>query len=67
MGTFGDANFNAHGFLLKNGRFTTIDVPGTSCGPDCFFGTFANGNPQGDIVGYYVAADSLVHGFLVKK
>jgi probable HAF family extracellular repeat protein len=68
VGAFSDANFNSHGFLLKNGRFTAIDVPGTACGPACFLGTFANGiNPQGDIVGYYNGGDGHVHGFLLRR
>jgi hypothetical protein len=41
------------------GTFTTIDVPGA-------VRTVATAiNPQGDIVGRYVSADGVVHGFLL--
>jgi hypothetical protein len=60
-----DSSANGHGFLLKNGRFTTIDVPGAAAAAG---GTSAGGiNPQGDIVGYYLGGDTLIHGFLLKK
>jgi hypothetical protein len=37
-----------HGYLLKNGTYTTIDFPGA------LYGTFAGGgNPENDIVGLY--------------
>ena len=37
-----------HGYLLKNGTYTTIDYPGAQ------YGTFAGGgNPENDIVGVY--------------
>ena len=57
----GQAGGNLHGFLLSNGTFTTIDVPGA------IFGTVAFGiNPPGDIVGAYADSGD-VHGFLLSK
>ena len=55
VGIYVTDTFNMHGFLLSNGTFTTIDVPGaTFPGPPTTGGTFATAiNPQGDIVGYY--------------
>jgi len=47
-----------HGFLLSDGTYTTIDVPGASQ-------TIANGiNNEGYIVGYYIDADGHQHGFV---
>jgi len=49
---------NIHGFLLRKGEFTTIDVPG-------HIGTGATGiNSRGDIVGFYDADATHVLGFL---
>jgi YVTN family beta-propeller protein/probable HAF family extracellular repeat protein len=48
-----------HGFLYRNGAFTTIDPPGT-------VETFALGiNNVGQIVGYYDDAKGIEHGFLL--
>ena len=56
VGIYGDASFNEHGFLLKDGNFTTIDVPGALVGVSGILQTEANGiNPAGDIVGDYFA------------
>jgi hypothetical protein len=50
-----------HGFLLSNGNFSTIDVPGALV-------TFAGDiNANGEIVGAYVDASFNVHGFLLTK
>jgi hypothetical protein len=54
-----------HGFVYRNGVFTTIDFPGAVL-------TNARGiNPEGEIVGLYVAVDpdgvSRTHGFLLGK
>jgi len=53
-----------HGYLLKNGKYTTIDFPGA------LYGTFAGGgNPQNDIVGEYnfraICPADCNHAFLV--
>ncbi|GAA0602465.1 hypothetical protein GCM10009416_45380 [Craurococcus roseus] len=57
---FYDAN-GEHGFLLREGQVTTLDVPGASS-------TAASGvNDAGDIVGTYLAEsgnDVSLHGFL---
>jgi len=50
-----------HGYLLKNGTFTTIDVPGATF-------TFAGGNnPEGNIVGEYNDTSGVGHSFLLSK
>ncbi len=50
-----------HGFLLRDGKFTTIDAPGSVL-------TSAVGiSPAGDIVvGVYTTADLTFHGFLLR-
>lgn len=54
VGIYGDASFNEHGFLLSQGNFTTIDVPGALVGISGTLQTEANGiNGAGDIVGDY--------------
>ena len=58
MGDFTDPRGVVHGFLLDNGNYTTIDVPGSSL-------TAAMGiNDAGQIVGTYVLPDGTYHGFL---
>ena len=55
MGNYQDAA-GGHGFVLDQGRYTTLDVPGSSF-------TIANGiSPSGHIVGYYYEGG--LHGFL---
>jgi uncharacterized membrane protein len=47
-----------HGFLLRNGEFTSIDFPDATV-------TIATGiNPQVDIVGAYLDQSGKVHGYL---
>jgi hypothetical protein len=47
-----------HGFLLRHGSYTTLDVPGST-------GTSASEiNASGKIVGYYVDVTGNWHGFL---
>ena len=56
VGAYFDASSNSHGFLLRHGKFTTIDVPGSLVGVPGMLWTEANGiNPSGDIVGDYFA------------
>lgn len=56
VGIYFDAAFNEHGFSLKDGKFATIDVPGSVVGVSGTLETEANGiNPAGDIVGDYFA------------
>jgi hypothetical protein len=59
VGTYVDANGNAHGFVLSDGRYTTIDDPFAITG-----GTTAySSNNLGTVVGYYVASDGSTNGF----
>ena len=56
VGIYGDASFNEHGFLLKDGHFTTVDVPSSLVGVSGTLQTEVNGiNAKGDIVGDYFA------------
>jgi hypothetical protein len=56
-----DSSGNDHGFLLSDGSFTAIDVPGAGS-------TDANDiNPRGDIVGDYFDSTGNEHGFLLSK
>jgi probable HAF family extracellular repeat protein len=49
-----------HGFLLKNGSYTTFEAPGGA--------TVAAGiNDSGQIVGNYLGADDQPHGFLLNN
>jgi hypothetical protein len=54
----------SHGFVLRDGVFTTIDVPGAA-------GTDARGiSPAGDIVGGYRLPDeppANIHGYLLRR
>jgi hypothetical protein len=57
VGVYFDAN-GQHGFLLKNGVYTQVDVPGATA-------TAINSiNPQGEIAGYYNDASGNSHGFV---
>ncbi len=49
---------NQHGFVLSNGLYTTIDVPGS-----VLTGIFSI-NAQGEIVGSYDDAGGVSHGFV---
>jgi len=69
VGTYRDANARSHGYVLRNGEFTTIDFPdavGT-----VVRGTDARGiGPGGEIVGSYTVVGEPavnVHGFLLTK
>src|SRR5260370_20998621 len=54
VGRYQDSGGNVHGFLLKNGAFTAIDVPGATGF------TVARGiNNSGDIVGNYVDSSGI--------
>jgi hypothetical protein len=64
VGAYGPSWFGPplgfHGYLLSNGRFSTIDFPGA-------LSTFALGiNSQGQVVGIYVGANRVAHGFLLR-
>jgi hypothetical protein len=50
--------FDGHGFLLKDGVFTSFDAPDAVFGPTCHCTTSASGiNNRGDIVGTYTPAE----------
>ena len=56
VGIYYDNAGNEHGFLLENGNFFTVDVPGSLAGVSGVLQTEANGiNARGDIVGDYFA------------
>jgi probable HAF family extracellular repeat protein len=62
VGSYIDSNNISHGFLLHNGQYTTLDVPGAAGGQ--FQGTAAlNISNTGEIVGWYNGSDGLTHGF----
>jgi len=67
VGSYVTDDYNFHGFLLRNGTFTTLDAPGVVFpGPPTTGGTFPTAiNPQGDIVGYYNDSSVSVRGFLL--
>lgn len=54
VGWYVDGAKHQHGFVMKNGQYTTLDVPGSFGGVAGTLPTVANGiNPAGDIVGTY--------------
>ena len=54
VGSYIDGANRQHGFVMKNGQYTTLDVPGSFGGVSGTLPTVANGiNPSGDIVGTY--------------
>ena len=58
VGEYNDQADVGHGFLLKGGVYTSLDVPGAT-------GTTATGiNPAGIIVGAYFDAAGQEHGFI---
>ena len=58
VGFYTDAVFVNHGFLLRDGSFSTIDFPNA-------VSNFASGiNDRGEIVGFYGKADGSFHGYL---
>jgi uncharacterized membrane protein len=58
VGSYTDAAGNSHGFLLDQGSYTTLDVPGS-------INTYANGiNDSGQIVGGYYTDVRGTQGFL---
>ena len=73
VGFYGEADGANHGFLLDQGRgfrregvFTTIDHPDAGTAPGT--GTAAVGiNNRGRIVGFYIDAGGMGHGFVREK
>ncbi|MGY2437917.1 hypothetical protein ACW4FQ_32790, partial [Escherichia coli] len=64
VGIYVDAQFNFHGFLLRNGQFTEINDPNANFAP--FGGGSALGgiNNNGEMVGDYFDAAGVSHGFV---
>jgi len=61
VGSFGDADFNQHGFLLNNKVFFRVDFPGSPA-------TFPfQINADRSIVGVYFDSNFELHGFLARK
>lgn len=59
VGSFSDAR-GLHGFILRNGTFTTLDFPAQGVA-----GTVAKGiNDRGQVAGFYVQSGSNIHGFV---
>jgi hypothetical protein len=61
LGWYDDADGHTHAFLLRRGRFSTIDVPGS---------TYTRGNDlndRGEIVGWYDDAEGVERGFVQRK
>jgi probable HAF family extracellular repeat protein len=60
VGQYDDAGGTTHGYLLSEGSYTTLDVPGSTL-------TSANGiNDRGQIVGHY-RAGGIQHGYLLSR
>src|SRR5438105_3691195 len=60
-GEFDDADGNTHGFVLRKGVFTQIDVPGSVY-------TSVNGiNAKGDLAGIYIDQAGHIHGYFLSK
>ena len=60
VGSYEDADEVNHGFLLRKGVFTSIDVPNAAV----TFGARAI-DARGDIVGTFLGEDSVQHGYLL--
>jgi len=65
-GVFGDTNTITHGFIRHvDGVISEFDAPGAGAVPGSFQGTTPLSiNSAGDIVGYLVDSNDVVHGFL---
>ena len=67
VGYFVDTNAQTHGFIFNGSSFTELDEPAsvvTNGASTNYGGTFAAGVQGGEVVGWYVAPDTSVHGFL---
>jgi hypothetical protein len=59
-----DANDVNHGFVrFKHGAITTFDISGAGTGPGQGTVPLCN-NPVDAIIGYYIDASNVFHGFL---
>jgi len=64
VGVFWDRTFGAKGFILENGRWTTISAPWAGS-QNSRQGTYPNSiSTDGKIVGSYIDQQGITHGFL---
>jgi probable HAF family extracellular repeat protein len=61
VGFFVDGDGQAHGFVLRDGKYATYDYPGATRT------LFTRINDRGQIVGIWAAADGRRHGFLLQE
>jgi probable HAF family extracellular repeat protein len=63
VGSFGDAQGRRHGYVLRNGTFTTLDFPAQGV-----IETGAKGiNDRGEVAGFYVQSGADIHGFVWRR
>ena len=67
VGSYDDADNVRHGFLLRDGKFMTIDNPDGGDGPPGPLGnqgtTLYDINASGDITGRYIDSNNIAHSF----
>lgn len=63
VGGYYDSTGVHHGFLLRHGAYTSIDVPNSVQGSTDVLDI----NAQGDIVGNYTDRNGIEHGFLLRQ
>ena len=65
-GVFGDSTTITHGFVRKvDGAISTFDAPGAGTVSGSYQGTTPECiNSVGEIAGYFVDSNQVVHGFL---
>src|SRR5438132_1948510 len=61
VGFYTDTNGNPHGFLLRAGTFTNIDVPGST------FTTTTGISEQSDVLGFYIDSSGNGHRYLLSR
>ncbi|HTG59385.1 MAG TPA: hypothetical protein VMG63_08260 [Terriglobia bacterium] len=70
VGSYDDADNVRHGFLLRDGKFMTIDNPDGGDGPPGPLGnqgtTLYDINASGDITGRYIDSNNIAHSFLLR-
>ncbi|MGA8574442.1 MAG: hypothetical protein WB609_01985 [Candidatus Cybelea sp.] len=70
VGNYFDAKNVSHGYLFRNGRFTTLDDPRAGHGPPGPIGQQGTQlfdiNPSGVIVGGYIDRGNVAHGLILK-
>lgn len=61
MGVYTSSDGHQHGFLLNNGKYQTIDYPGSTETAARWI------NPSGEIVGEYTDTSGKIHGYILYK